>query len=200
MNPSMRHALIPLADGVEEMEAVITIDVLRRAGWEVRALAAHSHDPDRRTVRAARGVQLVADGTWSDTAGGPPADALVIPGGAPGTAALCAHAGVLETVRQHHAGHRIVAAICAGPKVLLAAGILAGRRIACHPAVRAELAAHCTVLDQPVVIDGTVVTSQGPGTTMAYALTLVALLDGQDAAAKLAAAMVYRFTAPIPSV
>lgn len=179
----MTKALIPLAPGCEEMEAVIVIDVFRRAGWEVTA-AAVNDEP----LVCSRGVQLVADAAWRDV--DPAAyDVLALPGGGPGTDVLRAHAGVLEAVRSFHASGRIVAAVCAAPLVLQDAGILEGRTVTCHPGVAAELTSGRR-LDEAVVTDGNLLTSQGPGTCFAFALAVVAAVDGEVRADRLADAMV----------
>jgi putative intracellular protease/amidase len=94
-------------------------------------------------------------------------------------------------VREFVTAGKIVAALCAGPIVLQAAGVLSGRRYTSHPACRAEL----TVgewLDQPVVRDGSLVTSQAPGTAMAFALALIETLETPATARQVAAGLVYR--------
>ncbi len=175
-------ALIPLADGVEEMEAVIVTDVLRRAGWAVTTASLRLGP-----VTGSRGVRLLADAVWSDLS---PADfeALILPGGARGTQNLMEHAGVLEAVRLFDAGGRRLAAVCAAPLVLQAAGVLRGRRVTCHPAVRDQLREGVWT-DAPVVEDGSLITSQGPGTCFAFALALVARSEGAKRAEALAGEM-----------
>lgn len=179
----MPKALIPLANGVEEMEAVITMDTLRRAGWTVISAGI-----GRRSITASRGVNVVADTEWNglDLAS---FDALVVPGGAEGTKALMADATVLDAIRDFAAKGRLVAAICAGPLVLQAAGILNGRRVTCHPAVKDQISG-ATRLDDRVVVDGRIVTSQGPGTTFEFALTLISLLSGEETANKVRVGLV----------
>lgn len=176
-------ALIPWADGVEEMEAVILTDVLRRAGWSV-VTAGLKPGP----VSASRGVRLLPDAVWEETR---PADfdALVLPGGALGTRNLAGHPGVLAAVREFDAARRTLAAVCAAPLVLQAAGILhTGRRITSHPAVRDQLR-EVEWVDERVVEDGHLVTSQGPGTCFEFALRLVARAEGARRAETLAAEM-----------
>jgi 4-methyl-5(b-hydroxyethyl)-thiazole monophosphate biosynthesis len=177
------RALVPLADGVEELEAVAILDVLRRAGWEVTAAGV-----DEGPVRASRGVRLLADCGWS--AGlAERAEAIVIPGGTGGTERLSRHEGVLAAVRRVHGAGGLVAAICAGPLVLQAAGVLAGRRATCHPAVAGRLTA-ATRRTERVVTDGNIVTSQGAGTAVEFALALVRHAEGPAKAAEVAAGMV----------
>jgi 4-methyl-5(b-hydroxyethyl)-thiazole monophosphate biosynthesis len=182
-------ALVPLADGVEEMEAVIVIDTLRRAQWEVTSAAIGDQ-----TVEASRGIRLVADARWNDI--DPSAyDTMVLPGGAEGARRLASHAGVLETVRVFAATGRTVAAICAAPLVLQAAGILEGREATCHPSVRADLTA-ASAGNGRVIVDGNVITSQGPGTAFEFALTLIRRLDNPRKAADVAEAMLVGWPDP----
>lgn len=178
----MPKVLVPLADGVEEMEAVIVIDVLRRAGWEVAGVGLREGP-----VTASRGVKLVPDRTWSEVEPGS-FDVLMLPGGAGGTAALAADVRVLEAVRGFVKAGKHVGAVCAGPLVLQAAGVLAGRRVTCHPAVAGKLTATAWVADR-VVVDGKLVTSQGPGTSFEFVLAMVRLVDGPEKAREIAAGM-----------
>lgn len=166
--------LIPLADGVEEIEAVTLIDVLRRAGLTVAVRAIGQS----LTIQGSHTIKLLADRAWADK-DALDCDALILPGGGPGTEALRQDARVLDVVRKRVAGERWVGAICAAPQVLQDAGVLAGRRVTCYPACRDGVSdAHW--VDAPVVKDGMIVTSQGPGTAMAFALTFVGLLCGDD--------------------
>lgn len=176
----MASILVPLADGVEEMEAVIVVDVLRRAGWQV-ITAATGHSP---LVTASRGVVLKADCLWLDAAGQgtETVDGIVIPGGAGGAQALCRHEGVLEYLRTCDRNGRLIGAICAGPLVLQAAGILRGRRYTCYPGVQDGItgAHHC---NEKTVRDDRLITSQGPGTAFDFALALIEAVDGAAEAA-----------------
>ena len=175
--------LVPLAPGFEEIEAVTIIDVLRRAGVEVR-VAALGHGP----VTGAHGITLATNcGLGEVDADG--LAMLVLPGGQPGTTNLKADARVLELVRRLDASGRHVAAICAAPSVLAAAGVLEGRSATSHPSVRDQLAGAKVVGSPRVVRAGRVLTSQGVGTALEFALELVAELRGAARARELAAAM-----------
>ncbi len=176
------NALIPLADGVEEMEAVIITDVLRRAGWDVVTAGL-----EKGVVTASRGVRLQPDVLWSDVCG-QVYDMLIIPGGVEGVRRLCEDSTVLDTVRRYYRQDRWLAAICAGPLVLETAGILRGRRVTSHPAVIEKIKT-ASVEASPVVMDGRLVTSRGPGTALMFALALVAC-ESFKTAATLADAMV----------
>jgi 4-methyl-5(b-hydroxyethyl)-thiazole monophosphate biosynthesis len=177
------RVLVPLAEGAEELETVTIVDVLRRAGAEV-VLAGLAPGP----VTCSRGVVLVPDATLDDL---DPAgfDAVVLPGGAGGAQRLRDDPRVLALLRGAWETERVVAAVCAGPIALHAAGILEGRACTSHPSVRdALVGAHYR--EERVVRDGRLLTSRGPGTALEFALALVAELCGTDRAAAVAAPMV----------
>lgn len=177
------RVLIPLADGVEEMEAVIMIDVFRRAGWRVDVAGLKPG-----VVEASRGVKIVPDQLWGDI--DPQSyDVIALPGGKTGTEHFMGDERVLEAIRQHHQAGKLIAAICAAPLVLQRAGILSDENVTCHPLAAGELKAGRRV-DEPVVISGHIVTSQGPGTTFAFALRIVSLREGRKKALDIAAGMV----------
>jgi len=185
----MTKALIPLADGVEEMEAVILVDVLRRAKWT--ATTAHVHAPEATKsaiVTASRGMQLMADTEWPDV-NPDEFDALIIPGGAGGTDRLMQSKELLDAIRRFDQQKKMLGAVCAGPLVLQAAGILTGHTATCHPGVRQKLtAAVCS--NQRVVISRHIITSQGPGTMFEFALCLIKIRDGAAAADTVAQGLV----------
>lgn len=179
----MPTVLVPFADGVEEMEAVIIVDVLRRAGCTVITAGLKTS-----TVTASRKVGLVADRLLADVAIDT-IDALVLPGGAAGTAALRADPRVVDAARRLFSGGKLVAAICAAPLVLQDADLLAGRRFTSHPSVREQFRQGFRVEDR-LVEEGNLITSQGPGTAFEFALAVAARLMGKPTAAAVAAAMV----------
>lgn len=166
----MPKVLVPLANGTEEMEAVIVIDILRRAQWTVTAVGI---EPGLLT--ASRGVRLMPDTLWEDIN---PADfdILMIPGGGPGVEQFLKFPPLLETIRQFCQADKWVGAICAAPLTLQAAGVLNGKKATCHPGVANRLTV-TPRLTPPTVVDGHLVTSQGAGTTFDFALTLVRLVD-----------------------
>lgn len=184
-------ALVAIADGSEEMEAIIAVDVLRRAGMDV-ALA--SVKRDSRTIKASRGVSIVADATI-DEVSNRQFDIIVLPGGMPGAANLSDCAALQNMLQQQAAKRGWIAAICAAPAVVLQRhGLLADegriRDATCHPAFQQQLdPRHCRP-SQRVVVDGNIVTSQGPGTSFEFALTLVELLCGEDKRKEVAGPMV----------
>lgn len=161
------------------METTIVVDVLRRAGVEVALAGVLGPD----AVVCSRGVRITPDLGVDDFAG--LADAIVLPGGAGGAQCLAESSRVGELLEAHWNEGRTVAAICAGPTALARHGIARGARSTSHPSARQGLAEHFRTSDDRVVEDGQLVTSQGPGTTFEFALTLVRRLCGNDVAERI---------------
>lgn len=178
----MARVLVPLADGCEEMEAVIIIDTFRRAKWDVVAAGLKPG-----LVTASRGVKLMPDTTW-DQVDLNSFDLIVLPGGGGGTDNLMNDERVLAALRDFNARGKIIAAICAAPQVLQKAGVIDGKRITCYPSVASKIA-RAKRVDDIVVEDGNVITSQGPGTSFAFALAILARIDGDAIAREVGAAM-----------
>jgi 4-methyl-5(b-hydroxyethyl)-thiazole monophosphate biosynthesis len=174
------RVLVPLADGFEEIEAVTIVDVLRRASIEV--VTAALGDPD---VRGSHGILLRADARL-DEVGAEQFDAVVLPGGMPGSKTLRDDERLRKIVQQAAGTGKLVAAICAAPIALEAAGVLAGRRATSYPGNELPSARY---VEERVVADGSLITSRGPGTAFEFSLALVERLKGSDAANELRAGM-----------
>jgi len=171
----MAKVLVPLAQGCEELEAVTVVDLLRRAGIEVVTAGL-----DDQPVCASRGMVLVPDMTL-DAALLQDYDMMVLPGGLPGADHLRDDNRIIERLRSMSAAGKYTAAICAAPKVLAHAGLLQGKRATSYPgALETDNIAGLDYLDRAVVMDGTVITSRGPGTAMDFALTLIEQLVGKQ--------------------
>lgn len=168
----MASVLIPLADGCEELEAVTLIDLLRRADITVTT-ASLSYQG---TLTASRHVRLIAD-TLLDDVIYDEFDMLLMPGGQPGASTLDADHRIHALIKRLHHGDKYLAAICAAPIVLASSGVLDGRRATCYPgALDPQQWPEIDICDEPIVIDGKILTSQGPGTAMDFALTIIELL------------------------
>ena len=176
--------LVPLATGFEEIEAVTIIDVLRRAEVDVTSAARGGG-----VILGSRGIRVEADADLAEL-DLDAFDAIVVPGGLGGTLELMREADLLAALRRYADGGKWIAAICAGPMVLVEAGVTDGVPITSHPGVRGRLAGS-DLQDAPRVLrSGRILTSQGPGTAMEFALALVGELVGEKASLDLAAAMV----------
>ncbi|HAL91982.1 MAG TPA: DJ-1 family protein [Verrucomicrobia bacterium] len=182
-----KNVCVLVADGSEEMEVVITVDVLRRAGIGVFLAGVGE---ETRMVTTSRGVRIAPDGAW-DPAEMVRFDALVIPGGIGGTQAMREDESVKQAIREFLQAGKVVASLCAGPTVLHEAGVLAGKTYTSHPGSRDELPAGIWV-DKAVVRDGNLLTSQAPGTAFAFALALIEMLESPEIAQKVAAGMLYQ--------
>jgi len=171
----MARVLVPLAQGCEEIEAVTVIDLLRRAGIDVISAGL-----DAKPVRASRGVVFIPD-TTLDEALKQEYDMVVLPGGQPGTNNLDADSRIHALLKKMADCEKFTAAICAAPKVLANAGLLAGKRATAFPGTLEKLQLTDTRLEHaPVVKDGKVITSRGPGTAMDFALSLIEILAGKS--------------------
>ncbi len=176
-------ALVPIANGSEEMEAVIIIDTLRRAKWDVTVAGLTAG-----TIEASRGVKLVPDATF-DQINPDEFDIMLLPGGFGGTEALMGHDGVQQALRDFHAKGKWIGAICAAALALSEAGILDGRKFTCYPGVEQKLPAHIQPVNEPVVVDDHLITSQGPGTAFEFALKVIAECDSPNQSAEVRAGL-----------
>src|SRR5688572_15704520 len=175
-----KRVLVPLAEGFEEMEAAIIIDVLRRAEFEVVVAGL-----DGSSVTGSHALRFSADRELGGLEG-KDFDAVVLPGGMPGAKHLRESPLVLEVLREASSAAKLVAAVCAGPTALEAAGLLARKRATAYPGHQLPSANYG---EERVVVDGNVVTSRGPGTAFDFALQLVELLGSREQAEKLRKAM-----------
>ena len=159
-----------LAPGFEEIEALATVDAMRRAGMNVVKVAV----ADTKNVCGATGQTVVADSLISEIN---PDDAewIIIPGGQPGADNLHASAAVNEIIKKQFARGGKVASICAGPAVVIApTGILKGKKATCYPGLGEMIESQGgKYVRQAVVVDGHVITSEGPGTTLKFAKAII---------------------------
>jgi len=171
----MSRACVILAQGFEEIEAVTVIDVLRRAGIEVLAATVKGLE-----VTGSHGITLRADSTVTEVLD-EEWDLIVLPGGMPGAQNLRDNEDVQRLIKQQHMARKRIAAICAAPIALSAAGILAGRRATSYPSFKEQLG-DVHYIEEPVVVDGHITTSRGVGTALSFALKLVEELAGYERA------------------
>ncbi len=180
----MKTSYVFLADGFEEVEAMTSIDVMRRAGMPVVTVSIN----EDLEVTGAHGVIVLADSLYSDN-DYRDAEWLVLPGGMPGATNLASHEPLTALLREHAARAGKVGAICASPAVVLAPlGLLDGRQAVCYPGMESA-AGGMTWGTSPVAVDGPVVTGNGPAAAAAFALAMVGESLGAGAAATVASGM-----------
>ncbi len=167
----MTTSYIFLATGFEEIEALTTVDIMRRAGMHVLTVSIE----DTPQVAGAHGIPVVADTCISDIDFSQ-AEWLILPGGMPGATNLAACAPLCDALKAHAAKGGKIAAICASPAVVLAPlGLLAKKDATCYPGFEAVCSTHGAILrDTPVIALPTLVTANGPAASMAFALSIVA--------------------------
>lgn len=169
-----------LAEGFEEIEALMPVDLLRRAGVAVKTVSV----TDAREVTGARGIPVVADRMLNEIDFAK-ADMLVLPGGMPGTLNLAACDLLMSYVDefvQSNSEEKRVAAICAAPaKILGLRGLAEGKKATCYPGLESELKGAEVVYDK-VVTDGNITTSRGLGTAIDFACELIRIFVSQEKA------------------
>ena len=183
----MAKVYVFLADGFEDVEALIPIDVLRRGGVEVVTVST----TDFPLVESAHGVAIEADLQFEqcDFAD---ADLLMLPGGMPGAANLYAHEGVCKAVCDQAAAGKKVSAICAAPAVVLAPlGLLEGKRATCYPGFEQALEG-ATYTGDLVTVDGNITTAEGPAAAFPYAYELLSQLVSKEVSDKVAEGMRFK--------
>ncbi|MEM7623095.1 MAG: DJ-1 family glyoxalase III [Planctomycetota bacterium] len=173
-------ALIIVANGTEEVEAITPADVLNRCGVVVTVAGIGGT-----SLRGANGIPLAADKTVEDlAAAGATYDAVVIPGGDSGAREIAGNEPACGLIRRHAEAGRLIASICAAPALVLAPlGLLDGKPATCYPGYEGELGDAVSFTTDRVVESGDVITSRGPGTAMEFALAVGARLAGDDQAA-----------------
>ncbi len=181
-----QNSYIFLAPGVEEVEATATIDALRRADIPVVTVAVS----DNLQVTGATNQTLVADSLISDV-NTENADWLIIPGGDPGAQNLYANKDVRDKILAHYNKNGRIASICAGPAVVLAPlGVLKGKKATCYPGLGDAINNNGgEYVKETVVVEPNLITSEGPGTTLPFAMAIIKATKGEAAAEAVASGM-----------
>ncbi|MDR3137927.1 MAG: DJ-1/PfpI family protein [Tannerellaceae bacterium] len=176
----MKKVYVFLAEGFEEIEAVGTVDILRRSGIETILVSTGNS----LQVTGAHSLTLSADVFLHEITD---ADAFILPGGLPGADNLFNNLDLRQRLLTHHAQHKLVAAICAAPFILGKLKLLQGRRATCYPGFEMQLEG-ATVTYAPVEVDLPFITARGPAYVFPFALAIVEALLGRLAADKTAQA------------
>jgi protein deglycase len=179
--------LVTIADGTEELEAITIIDTLRRANADVTVAAV-----GQLQIETAHGVKITADKMIDDCTQ-ETYDLIVLPGGMPGAENLRDSEELVSLLKRQDQEGRYYAAICASPAIVLHShGLLTNRSATCYPSFADQLDIKDRI-DSKVVIDGNCITSQGPGTALKFALTLVELLFDSSKAKSIASDMLTEY-------
>ncbi|GLJ40237.1 hypothetical protein SUGI_0826080 [Cryptomeria japonica] len=183
------RVLVPVANGSEEMEAVIVIDILRRAKANVVVASIE----ETLEVVGSRNVKFVADKLIEDAASSE-YDLIILPGGMPGAKRLQKSVSLRKLLREQALSNRIYGAICASPVVVLEThGLLKGKKATAYPSFSGKLLDQGAVNAQ-VVIDGKLITSRGPGTAIEFSLAMVDKLYGKERAKNVSKGIVYDYS------
>ena len=182
----MKKVYVFAAQGVEEIECLTQVDLLRRAGLEVVVCAVGKD----LTVRGSHDIVFKADALIEDV-NLEDASALVLPGGMPGTLNLAADKTLAKALQAAAGSDTLICAICAAPRVPGQLGLLAGHTATCYPGNEEYLTGAVTTTNETEV-SGQFVTSRGVGTAIAFAVQIIALLLGEEQAHKIKTSIIYR--------
>ena len=176
-----------LSDGCEEVEALCTVDIMRRAKIDIVLISVTG----QLEITGSRNIRFMAEELFENT-DFEALDGVILPGGMPGTKHLQAHEGVNRIIKKYAAEQKLVAAICAAPSVLGAAGLLEGKEATCHPGFESALTGASEVVTGVTVVrDGNIITSRGMGTTIDFALEIVRYLKDDSAVYEVKKHLVY---------
>ena len=156
--------MIPFAEGFEEIEALTVVDVLRRAGIQVDTVGVVGS-----VILSAHGVRMMVDKRLNEI-NPDEYDAIILPGGNPGYINLGRSSKVIEMIKKFNSKNKLIAAICGAPSILARERLLDDKKATIYPGNEKLLA---YPRGNPVVVDGNIITSQGPGTAMEFALKIV---------------------------
>ncbi len=173
-----------LAEGFEEIEALTVVDILRRAEIEVKTVSVKD-----KTVMGAHGIEVTAD-ILKNEVEQDKTEAVVLPGGIPGTPNLKKDETVKDCVLASAEKGKYVCAICAAPSILGEWGLLRGKTATCYPGFEDKLAG-AKLSEEAVCVDGNILTSRGAGTAAEFAFAITSKLKSRETADRLRAGMIY---------
>lgn len=181
----MKKASVFLAEGLEECEGLLVVDILRRAGVEVKTVSISSEY----LVKGAHNMTIKADCLFNEV-DYDKEDMIVLPGGIPGTPNLASHDGLIDLIKTFFDKKKYLAAICAAPEIYAKMGVLKGKRATCHDSREEVLMKNGAIfVAEPVVQDCNIITSRGLGTGIAFGLRLAEVLTDAKTASKIATAI-----------
>lgn len=180
-----KKILVPISQGSEEMEAIIIVDLLRRAGLNVKIAG------DNEIITCARGTKIIPDIMLDSIAEENDFDAVVLPGGLTGTKNLMENNNLRKILLQHNLKKGVIGAICAAPLILAQHKIINNQSVVTsHPSVKSQITSDNYSMEI-VVTDGNIITSRGAGTAIEFSFKLIEILAGVDIAKTIANDIVY---------
>lgn len=174
-----------VANGCEEVEALTVVDILRRGDVDITMISI----TDVAEVTSSRQIRFHTDTVKSAVTFGK-LDGIILPGGMPGTLNLKDDETVQQVIRDFAEEGKLVAAICAAPHVLGLAGLLKGKKATCHPGFEEQLLG-AEVSEEPVVVDGNIITSRGMGTAIPFGLAILEYVKDAETVAEVRRGLVY---------
>ena len=171
-----KKVYVHLAEGFEEIEAMASADILIRGGLDVEIVSVTGE----KIVKSVRGIGVVCDSLFEevDYSQG---QMILLPGGQPGVNNLSVHEGLVQKLKEYQEQGKWIAAICAAPIALHRNGLIDGKNVTCYPGCGDDFS-EASVLEDPVVVDGKLITSQGPGTAIEFGLKILEVLKGKETA------------------
>ena len=188
----MKGVFLFLAEGFEEIEALATVDILRRGGVDVKTVSINHY----RTVRGAHGIPVVADWERDEfdgcvILGSSPEDVMIFPGGLPGASNLAEDEYLMALAMKHFSEGGTVAAICAAPGLVVSQlPDLEGKKFTCYDGFEEALMAEgAEYTGEPAVTDGNLITGRGPGCAIRFALEILKKIKGEEVAEQVEAGL-----------
>jgi len=179
-----KKVVVILANGFEEIEAITPIDTLRRAGVDVTVVGLTGS-----VITGAHNITITCD-TTLDAIFHQPFDGIVLPGGNPGTTNLSESTKLIEMIYQMNRDNKIIAAICAAPQVLDLSGVLTDKKYTCYPGSEEKIV-HGERIDEPVVIDGNIITGRAAGSSLDFSLGIIEELLDAEQSSDISSRLVY---------
>lgn len=184
----MKKVLVFLAEGFETIEALSVVDVCHRANLTCHVCGL----TENRTVNSAHGTMVLCDKMISDK-DLEDYDAIVLPGGMPGSKTLRDNSKVQSLIKKYNEENKIIAAICAAPIALAKAGVVYGKKVTSYPGFEEELGYVNYIEEDAVVVDGNIITSRGPATALVFGLEILKQLGYEKEAEKIREDMLINF-------
>lgn len=175
-----------LADGFEEIEALYTLDILRRAGVEIKTVGVTG-----RTVTGSHAISVISDALATELDASDDFDMIILPGGMPGSVNLDESEIVDKYISLAAERGKFICAICAAPFILGKRGLLRGKRATCFPGFEDQLEG-ATIVDAGSVRDGLIITGRAMGAAHEFALEILCALKGESIAQKIKSAIILK--------